>query len=83
MKMRDSRGVLSFLCQEGSLHNNVLGSVRWQQEEEDPQAEGSICCPLLSDDIKACQGCEGTDCEFPVFNVFHPDLSLYSDLTFT
>lgn len=45
-------------------------------------AEGSLCCPLLSDDIKACQGCEGTDCEFPVFNVFHPELSLYSDLAF-
>lgn len=44
-------------------------------------AEGSLCCPLLSDDIKACQGCEGTDCEFPVFNVFHPELGLYSDIS--
>jgi len=46
-------------------------------------AEGSLCCLLLSDGIKACQGCEGTDREFPVFNVFLPELSLYSDLTFT
>lgn len=45
-------------------------------------AGGSLCCPLLSDDIKACQGCEGTDCEFPVFKVFHPVLSLYSDPAF-
>lgn len=49
-----------------------------------PSAEGSLSCPLLSDDdIKTCQGCEGTDCELPVFNVFHPELSLYSDQAFT
>lgn len=37
IKMRVSRGVLAFLCREGFLQNNILGSVRWQQEEQDPQ----------------------------------------------
>lgn len=39
MKMKVSVGVLAFLCQEGFLQNNILGSVRWQLEEQDPQLE--------------------------------------------
>ena len=46
---RDSREVLS-LCQEGSLQNNILRSVRWQQEEEDPQLKApfAACFCLMA-----------------------------------
>lgn len=36
------RGVSSFSCQEESLQNNILGSVGWQQEEEDPRLKVSF-----------------------------------------
>lgn len=37
MKMKVSRGVLAFFCQEGFLQNSIPGSMRWWQEEQDPQ----------------------------------------------
>lgn len=72
VKMRDSQGSLILLLLGESLQNSILGSMRWQREE-DPRQKA------IEGYIKACQGCEGsygtfhTDCEFPAFNVFHSE----------